>query len=154
VNDRIRIMLESRYIEESAAPDEEVTVLWEKALACLRVASIPGVSGDPALSLVYQAALQAATAVVRAAGYRVRGSGHHHHTFAAVAALNLGDLSKAARTLDRARPMRHEAVYGWEVRMTEEDLAAVRSDTEQLFTAAHRWLVSQRPHLAASLPNP
>jgi hypothetical protein len=153
MNDRINIMLQSRQIEEYAGTDDEVIFLWGKAVECLRVSSLPGVGGDPALSLVYQAALQAATAVVRAARYRVRGSGHHHHTFAAVAALDLGDLSRAARALDRARPMRHEAVYGWEARITEEDLAAVRADTAWLFTEAHRWLVSQRPHLAASLSN-
>lgn len=115
---------------------------------------IDGLGGDAALSLVYQAALQAATAVVRAAGYRVRGSGHHHHTFAAVAALGLGDVSGAARALDRARQMRHDAVYGWQTRTTAQDLAAVRSDTARLFAGARGWLTAERPGLGASLAEP
>lgn len=73
MNERINIMLQSRQIEELAAVDEEVTMVWGKALDTYRASSTPGLTGDPALSLVYQAALQAATAVVRAAGYRVRG---------------------------------------------------------------------------------
>ncbi len=125
MNERIRIMLRSREIEESAAPDEEVVTVWGKAVETHRASLTPGLTSDPALSLVYQAALQSATAVLRAAGYRVRGSGHHHHTFVAVAALSDGDLSRAARSLDQARQKRHEAVYGWEGRTTDEDLEAV-----------------------------
>ncbi len=154
MNERIDIMLQSREIEEDAAADDEVVVVWEKAIESYRASAKHGLTGDPALSLVYQAGLQAATAVVRAAGYRVRGSSHHYNTFAAVMALDLGELSSAARALDRVRKLRHEAVYGWKVRTSEEDLAATRSDARRLFVSGHRWLISQRPHLAASLPNP
>lgn len=154
MNRRIGIMLQSREIEESPALDEEVVIVWEKAVETYRASTMHGLSGDPALSLVYQAALQAATSVVRAAGYRVRGAGHHHHTFAAVAALNVDDLSRAARSLDEARQTRHEAVYGWRVRTTDNDLVAVRSATGRLIQAAHKWITEQRPHLAPTLARP
>lgn len=154
MNKRINIMLQSRQIEELAAVDEEVAMVWGKALETYRASSTPGLTGDPALSLVYQAALQAATAVVRAAGYRVRGAGHHHHTFTTVAALDLGDLSRAARSLDQARQMRHEAVYGWRERTTDDDLATVRSAADRLIRAAHQWIIGQLPHLAPTLSQP
>lgn len=154
MNERIGILLQSREIEALVAVDEEIVMVWGKAIETYRAASMNGLTGDPALSLVYQAALQAATAVVRTAGYRVRGSGHHHHTFATVVALGLGDLSQAARSLDHARQLRHQAVYGWQARTTDEDLAAVRSATDRLFRAAHRWIMEQRPHLAATLSQP
>ncbi len=93
-------------------------------------------------------ALQASTVVIRAAGYRVRGEGHHHHTFAAVAALGLGELSGAARDINVIRQKRHGAVYDWEASAGEKDLAVLRSAGSRLFSEAYRWLCTVRPQLA------
>jgi hypothetical protein len=96
-------MLDSRQIEELAADDVELEGMWGKAVRSLRSSEVPGLDPDSAFALAYQAALQASTTIVRAAGYRVRGEGHHHHTFATVAALGLGGLSEAARDLNVTR---------------------------------------------------
>jgi hypothetical protein len=76
-----------------------------------RSSSLPELDRDAAFTLAYQAALQLATALIRAAGYQPRGEAHHHHTFAAVAALGLGELSEAARDLNVIRQPRHSAIY-------------------------------------------
>ena len=100
VNARIQIMLDSREIEQLAAPDEEVVGMWRKATTTLRSSAVHGLEEDPdsRFTLMYQAALQGATAVVRAAGYRVKGDDNHHITYAAVAALNLGPCRKQPGT--------------------------------------------------------
>jgi hypothetical protein len=79
MNARIRVMLDSRDIEELPAPDEEVIGMWGKATRTARSATVPGLEVDPdaQFTLFYQAALQAATCVVRLAGYRVRGDSNH-----------------------------------------------------------------------------
>jgi hypothetical protein len=154
VNARIQVMLESRQIEERPADDPEVEGMWAKAVRTLHSSRLPGLDADAAFTLAYQAALQASTAVLRAAGYRVRGEGHHHHTFAAVAALGLGALSDAARDLNVIRLGRHAAVYDWEARTGEKELERLRTACGILFSEAHRWLGAQRPQIAASLIAP
>jgi hypothetical protein len=154
VNPRIQVMLDSRQIEERRAEDAEVAGMWEKAVRSLRSSRVPGLDADAAFTLAYQAALQASTAVLRTAGYRVRGDGHHHHTFAAVAALALGELSDAARDLNVVRQSRHGAVYDWHARTEEKDLTFLRSAAARLFGEAHSWIAAQRPQLASSLPAP
>jgi len=154
MTERIELMLKSRHIEALSASDEEVGKIWEKAVATLKSSRVAALDLDAALSLAYQAALQAATAVVRAAGYRVRGGAHHQHTFEAVVALEVASLSKPARDLTAMRKKRHDAVYEWDARTEEEDVTRMRSAADRLFAEAQRWLSVQRPQIAASLPVP
>lgn len=149
MNARIQIMLGSREIEELAAPDEEVLGMWGKAMRTARSAAAPGLVDDPdsQFTLVYQSALQGATALVRAAGYRVRGENNHYLTFATVAALALGDLSEAARDLNAIRQRRHAAVYDWESTTLPEQLNALRRATDLLLSEADSWLRRQRPSM-------
>ncbi|HWK89185.1 MAG TPA: hypothetical protein VNP72_04295, partial [Longimicrobium sp.] len=109
---------------------------------------------DAAFTLAYQAALQAATAVVRAAGYRVKGEGHHHYTFAALAALGLDAVSAASRDLNVIRQRRHAAIYDWQAKTSEQDLAFLRAATARLFAAGRGWLILQRLSLASLPPLP
>lgn len=154
MNPRIQVMLDSRQIEARPAEDDEVAGMWGKASRSLRSSRIAELDADAAFTLAYQAALQGCTAVLRAAGYRVIGEGHHHHTFAAVAALSLDYLSEAARDLNVIRQKRHGAVYDWDSRTGEKDLAALHSACERLFSEAHQWLTAQRPAITARLPDP
>jgi hypothetical protein len=147
MNPRIQVMLDSRQIDAVPADDAEVRGMWGKAARSLQSSAIAGLDTDSAFTLAYQGALQAATAIVRAAGYRVHGEGHHHHTFAAVAALGLGDLSEAARELNVIRQQRHGAVYDWETATRDHELAALRSAAARLFERGRQWLAAQRPQL-------
>lgn len=140
MNPRIQIMLESRQLEESAAAEGEVEALWRKAVRTLISSAVTGLDPNARFTLTYQAALQAAMAVIRAAGYRVRGDAHHHQTFAAVAALDVGELSGAARDLNVIRRNRHGAIYDWETQLSEQDAEKIRIAARRLFTHAEPWL--------------
>lgn len=139
-------MLDSREIEEFAAADEEIAGMWAKAARTLRSASATELDDDldSRFTLVYQSALQGSTAVVRAAGYRVRGDDNHRVTFAAVAALGLGDLSEAARELNIIRQNRHAAVYDWESTMGPREIERLQDATARLLRGADSWLRGQR----------
>lgn len=121
MNPRLQVMLDSRQIAAEPATDAEVQGMWAKAVRSFHSSGVAGLDADSAFTLAYQGALQAATAIVRAAGYRVLGEGHHHHTFAAVAAMSLGDLSEAARDLNIIRQQRHGAIYDWETATRDQD---------------------------------
>lgn len=156
MNARIRILLDSRDIEELAAPDAEILGMWTKATRTYRTSGVPGLEDDldARFSLLYQSALQGATAVVRAAGYRVRSDHNHQITFFSVAALGAGDLSDAARDLNIIRQQRHAAVYDWETTTDPEQLADLQRATARLLREAFVWLSTRRPSLAGALAAP
>jgi hypothetical protein len=140
VNTRIPILLDSRDLEELNAPEAEITGMWSKASRTFQSSGSTGLAADPdaRYTLLYQSALQGATAIVRAAGYRVRGDHNHQITFAAAAALTSGELSNAARDLNVIRQRRHAAVYDWQTTISEGDLAVLRNATSTLLRHGHR----------------
>jgi hypothetical protein len=151
MNARLQVMLESRQIEAQPAADAEVAAMWGKAVRTLRSAGVDGLDTDSAATLFYQSALQGAMTVVRAADYRIRGEGHHHHTFAAVAALVDGAPARAARTLNVIRQQRHGAVYDWETRTGDRELREMREAARTFLHAARPWLLARRPGIGPAL---
>lgn len=145
MNPRIQVMLDSRQLEESAAEAGEVEGLWRKAVRTRTSSMVPGLDPHARFTLVYQAALQAASAVVRAAGFRARGDAHHHDTFAAVAALDLDEASNAARELNVIRRKRHGAIYDWETQLDEQHVEEIRGPADRLFRRAEPWLRTRHP---------
>lgn len=156
MNARIEVMIASRELEERPADDGEVLGLWRKAVATEADSRVAGLGAGSAFVLAYQGALLAATAVVRAAGYRVRETpkGHHWLTFAALAALGVERLSESGRRLNELRLGRHDALYDWRSETDAATLAELRAVTGRLFPAAREWLRARRPALAEALAPP
>ena len=151
MNPRLRILLEDRSLLEHAATDGEVSAMWEKAVQTLEN-SRRGL--DPAVEFAvgYMAALQAATALLYACGYRPSGRDHHRTAFAGAAAVGEGGLARAARELDRLRLGRHEAVYGSQLTVPEEQMHTLRDATQELMREARARIAAERPALARTLP--
>ncbi|HET7230983.1 MAG TPA: hypothetical protein VFJ16_13315 [Longimicrobium sp.] len=108
---RIDRLIEGRSLEEVPADDVEVAAIWASALREWAGSGVPGLSVAGAFTHVYQAAFRAATATVRAAGYRSRAAvgGHHYVTFYALAALGGAELEQLADTVQTIRGGRHTA---------------------------------------------
>lgn len=158
MNPRIQIMVQSQQLEPNEAEDREVLARWRKAVRTY-ADSRKDLGPDSVLTLSYQAGLQAATAIVRAAGYRVRhsASGHHRIAFEALRALGIADLSPLAREMNDLRRERHHAVYEWD----DDDEGAEGMDparldeiVSRLLRLGHQWLRNQRPSIAADLDPP
>lgn len=109
-----------------------------------------------AFTHTYQAAFRAATAIVRAAGYRPRGAvgGHHYVTFYAIGGLGDEALERLGDTLQNIRGGRHTALYGDDEELEPEDLENARKHVSQLLIEARRWLTASRPSLASRLGVP
>lgn len=156
MNARLQIMVGSREIEEAADPDREVIARWRKAVGTYRDAAKDLVD-DSRLTLYYQAGLQAATTLIRASGFRVLGTDHHRHTFEALRALDLGEVSTVAREMNAFRRSRHQAIYDWDDNAPgdgEEQLDALARSVDRLMTLGHAWLLADRPAVAAALDRP
>lgn len=159
MNERLQIMVDSREIEEAEAPDREVVARWRKAVGTYQDAG-KDLGPNSRLTLYYQAGLQAATALVRAAGFRVLGTDHHRHTFEAVRALDAGELSRIAREMNAFRRSRHQAIYDWDDTPAGDapDEAArldeLSRNVRRMLELGHEWLIANRPGLAGELEQP
>jgi hypothetical protein len=156
MNARLQIMVDSREIEEADASDREVVARWRKAVYRDAAADL---SPDSKLTLYYQAGLQAATVLIRASGFRVLGTDHHRHTFEALRALDLGDLSVVARELNTFRRSRHQAVYDWDDGVHDDSgeaasLDALTRSVARLMRLGHAWVVANRPSVATEFEQP
>lgn len=151
---RIDRLLEARSLELVPADDAEVAGIWAAAVREWADASVPGLSTAGAFVHVYQAAFRAASALVRAAGYRVRGAvgGHHYVTFHVAGALGDDELETVADTLQNVRGGRHTALYGDEEELEPADLETARGHVDRLLTLVHQSLTTTRPNLAIARP--
>jgi hypothetical protein len=151
---RIDRLLEARSLDEVRVEDAEVVAIWAAVLREWADASVPGLSVAGAFIHVYQAAFRAATAMLRASGYRVRGAvgGHHYATFYALGALGDDELERVADTLQNIRGGRHAALYGDEEELEPADLENARHHVWQLLRLVHRSLIATRPALALVEP--
>jgi hypothetical protein len=151
---RIDRLIEARNLEAVPAEDAEVAAIWSAALREWADASVPGLSVAGAFVHVYQAAFRAASAAVRAAGYRQRGAvgGHHHVTFYALAAIGDDDLESLADSMQGIRGGRHAALYGEEEELEPDDVEKARRTVSGLLDHVHRWLRLTRPDLDLAPP--
>lgn len=151
---RIDRLLESRSLEHVTADDGEVVAIWASALREWTDAAVPGLSVAGAFTHVYQAAFRAATAVIRAVGFRSRAAigGHHYVTFYALAALGGPELERIADTIQGVRGGRHTALYGDEEELDPRDLENARAVVAELLTEVQAALISSRPTLPGRLP--
>lgn len=101
---RIQRLIDGRQLETVDPDPTAIVALWTKALASA-ADSRRGLSPDNAVSLGYQAAFQAASAVLEAAGYRTKGGtlAHHFNTFYAVSGLGLPGLEGVDIESERIR---------------------------------------------------
>ncbi len=151
---RIRRLVDGRQMEPVEPDAERVVGLWLKALAS-SADSRKGLSPDNAVSLGYQAAFQASSAVLECAGFRTKGQtpGHHFNTFYALAGLGYPELDTVDVDSERIRKMRTSAFYG-AATATGEQVEAVHAWLDALLPSARGVLVSMRPDLASILAEP
>ncbi len=147
---RLGDWLASGDLQKQAASAQEIRRLWEVVGRDLADAGVGGLTTDRRFNTAYDAAYGLATIVLRAAGYRVRGSsaGHHWLTFAALPEL-LGPGAEArARYYQACRRKRHQATYERAGVATEVEVEELLADVGEFREAVEAWLRERRPELA------
>jgi hypothetical protein len=126
---------------------------WKKALVARADAANMTSSLENRLLRAYDAARLAAMAIVRAAGYRTRGSdGHHYVTFEVARSLVTdSDLRRALDTMNSLRKVRHEVEYESEGDVSEKTLASALKGAEQVITLGGVHLQAERPNLSKQI---
>jgi uncharacterized protein (UPF0332 family) len=142
-----RLLAEGRLRRQAAARDEIVGLL-RVAARDLADARATVISDDRRFATAYNAALQLATIVLRAEGYRTAGAGHHRTTIAALPQVLGPVLSSTADYLDACRSKRNTVDYDGIGVATEADVIELIDEATRLQGTIESWLRENHPDLA------
>lgn len=123
--------LESGRIQEHVTSKQEIADLFALVDRDIKDASIKALSPDRRLATAYNAALQAAKAIMYCEGYRTRGSAHHLTVFKFLE-LALGkSYREVAEFFDFNRVKRHIVDYDKAGRISEKEADELLEETRK-----------------------
>lgn len=105
-----------------------------------------GLSADWGLNIAYNAALQAATVALAAAGYRASRDQHHYRVIQSLQE-TLGTDASTINALDTFRKKRNAAGYDRAGLVSDADAKAMRDLAQRLKAAVVQWLKKHHPQL-------
>jgi len=133
-------------IEHETSPAEiaELLAIVERDLADCR---IQGLSPDWKLNIAYNAALQAATAVLAACGYRASKEAHHYRVIQSLA-LTIGADAGLVRQFDSFRKKRNVGGYERAGTVSDQEANEMIALAERIRQEAKNWLNANHPVLS------
>src|SRR5712691_3878510 len=105
-----------------------------------------GLSSDWRMNIAYNAALQAATMALAAAGYRASRNQHHYRVIQSLRE-TLGTDAQTVNAFDVFRKKRNAAGYDQAGLASDADAQAMRTLAERLKADVVRWLKKTHPEL-------
>ena len=143
-----KALLEQRRVAREDTTHDEVESLKQLAEVALADASVERLSDDGRFERAYDAARALATIVIRASGYRVKGSGGgHYNTFLALEAANPARFRKVAAYLNLCREKRNEISYVAPGRVTPTEVREILDQVPRLRDEVPNWLRDEHPEL-------
>jgi len=103
-------------------------------------------SADWRFNIAYNAALQAATAALAAAGYRAARDAHHYRVIQSLS-LTIGAASGTVRQLDAFRKKRNLTSYEVGGRISDQEAKEMAAMAEKLREEVRRWIKAHHPEL-------
>jgi|BarGraIncu01121A_1022015.scaffolds.fasta_scaffold01073_6 hypothetical protein len=136
-------------LKPQPANHAEIARLLAVADRDLADANVRGVSIDRRFATAYNAALQLATVVLRASGYRTSSAaaGHHWVTLALLPELMGPEQADRRSFLDSCRRARNQADYDRIDVVSKQDLAELLTDTLAFRDETLTWLRREHPEL-------
>lgn len=129
--------------EPSGAEIQDLLALIERDLAD---SGVPHLSPDWRLNIAYNAALQAATAALAAAGYRASREAHHYRAIQSLA-FTIGSPSSVIARLDLFRKKRNLGGYERAGAVSDQEAAEMRELAQEIAGEVRHWLDDNRPDL-------
>ncbi|HEX8906796.1 MAG TPA: hypothetical protein VF771_18235 [Longimicrobiaceae bacterium] len=153
---RLQRMLDDHDFVQQDMEDYRIEGLWAKALRGISDARLPGHSLEGAYAHAYQSAFQICTALLNAAGFRIRGGikDHHYKTFYAVRGLEseVPGIDALALRLEQARQQRHQGLYDEVERVNQRAFESMLAIIEDLVPLALAALERMRPGINLDRP--
>jgi HEPN domain-containing protein len=125
-------------IEHKTSP-QEITGLLEVADRDLKDCRSPGLSSDWQLNIAYNAALQAATAALAAAGYRTSREAHHYRVIQSIA-YTIGAEPNLVNQFDQFRKKRNISGYELSGAISQQEANEMISLAKRIREDVETWL--------------
>ena len=139
--------LKSRWLIEHQTSHQEIADLLGMAGRDLVQCRTPNLSSDWQLNIIaYNAALQAATAALAAAGYRAAREVHHYRVIQSLAHTIKADAVLIAQ-LDKFRKKRNISYYERAGVVSEQEANEMFALAKNLRNEVEKWLRSNHPKL-------
>ncbi len=138
--------LKSRWLVEHQTSRQEITDLLNMADRDLAQCRTPNLSPDWQLNIAYNAALQAATAALAAAGYRASREAHHYRVIQSLAHTIEADPG-VINHLDKFRKKRNITEYERAGSVSEQEAKEMFALAKNLRDDVEKWFRSTHPEL-------
>jgi uncharacterized protein (UPF0332 family) len=138
--------LKSRWLIKHQTSRQEISDLLSMADRDLAQCRTPHLSPDWQLNIAYNAALQAATAALAAAGYRAARGAHHYRVIQSLAHTIEADPGLIIQ-LDKFRKKRNITEYEQAGAVSEQEAKEMFTLAKNLRDKAEKWLRSNHPEL-------
>jgi len=138
--------LKSRWLIEHKSSRQEIADLLGMADRDLAQCQTPNLSSDWQLNIAYNAALQAATAALAAAGYRAAREAHHYRVIQSLAHTIKADPVLIAQ-LDKFRKKRNISSYEQTGVVSEQEVREMVALAKNLRAEVIVWLKKTHPEL-------
>jgi len=142
--------LKDKFIEMHRPSAGEIANLLHICDRDLGKCQITELGPDWRLSIAHNAALQAASAALSAAGYRARKEGQHYRVIQSLAFTIKTDPA-IIKQLDKFRQKRNISDYERAGLVTEQEAEEMVSLAKQLRDDVEQWLRSHHPELATEI---
>lgn len=138
--------LKSRWLIEHQTSRQEISDLLSMADRDLAQCRTPHLSPDWQLNIAHNAALQAATAALAAAGYRAARDAHHYRVIQSLAHTIEADPALILQ-LDKFRKKRNITEYEQAGAVSEQEAKEMFALAKNLRDEVEKWLRSNHPKL-------
>ncbi len=125
---------------KQASSKEEIEELLKIVERDIKDSKASEVSYDWQFGIAYNAALKLATILVRSAGYRVKGQGHHMNTIALIPDFLGRDKKEYSDYLDTCRRKRNTVEYDCAGGATREDVMELQGFVNEFRTEVRKTL--------------
>ena len=126
---------------------QEIAGLFQVVERDLADAAVTALSADRRFATAYNAALQAATAVMYNEGYRAHGIGHHSTTFEFLKEAIGPEMSALADYLDDRRRKRNRADYAGAGYISVTEAEDLLREARELADQVRVWIRAHHPGL-------
>jgi uncharacterized protein (UPF0332 family) len=142
-----RLLREGRIRPHRTNP-QEVAGLFQVVERDLTDAAITALSADRRFATAYNAALQAATAVMHSEGYRAHSIGHHAIVFEFLNEAMGSDATELAGYFDDCRRKRNRADYVGAGGISTTEAEDLLKEVRVFAVLAQQWMHTHHPELA------
>ncbi|MBY0405163.1 MAG: hypothetical protein K2X66_14795 [Cyanobacteria bacterium] len=139
--------LDEKRIKPHQTTAEEINSLYKLVERDLTDAEVPGLSADMRYTITYNAALQLATIVLYASGYRTSKMGHHWVTFQLLTELLGQHAKEQADYFDNCRTKRNAAEYVQAGAISEAEVKELLEEVYAFNENVSLWLKQHHSNL-------